>query len=235
MRRTSRHSVNTELSSKPLALRSAVITLLPASSLVHPTCYWLTDWLTDCPKLKLRAGCWFHITFRENRPRLEIKKKTKHAQSVFCVITRPKVVWYRRFGTTCRSYIQGSNCPVIWCQHFGAVCHIFKGPAVQWFDSNVSGLHTGAIFKRQGVQRFSADVSGLPIGPIFKDQNVQPVFLDSFTLEDETYVAPKRRYQTTLRRVTTQKTEEFKTKPTHTDSKVKSYTYGKRLHVKVSP
>jgi hypothetical protein len=67
-----------------------------------------------------------------------------------------------------------------------ADCHIFKGPAAQWFYSDVSGLHTDVIFKRQGVQWFCADVSGLPIGPIYKDQNVQSVFLDSFTLKDET-------------------------------------------------
>ena len=62
---------------------------------------------------------------------------------VFCVLTRSKVVWNRRFGTKYRSHLQGRCCP--------------RRPFLRW----------------------------------------------------DRYVVPKRRFQTTLRRVITQKTEEF--------------------------
>jgi hypothetical protein len=65
----------------------------------------------------------------------------------------------------------------------------------------------------RGVKWFETDVSGLPIGLIFKCQTVHEevsfFILDSLILEDGTReVVLKRRFQTTLRRVITQKTEE---------------------------
>ena len=56
------------------------------------------------------------------------------------------------------------------------------------------------------VKWFDTDVSELPIGPIFKGQDVH-FFFDSLVHEYGTNRVPKRRYQTTLRRVRTQKAE----------------------------
>ena len=53
----------------------------------------------------------------------------------------------------------------------------------------------------RGVRWFETDVSGLPISVIFNDQIVW---------KWDPWVVPKRRFQTTSRRVRTQKTEEFR-------------------------
>jgi hypothetical protein len=74
---------------------------------------------------------------------------------VFWVITRRKVVWYRRFGTTYRSYLQGSNCQASsWTSRFQAV-------AVVWM---INSVFWGVIIRRVVFirRRF-----GPPVGCIF--------------------------------------------------------------------
>jgi hypothetical protein len=51
---------------------------------------------------------------------------------------------------------------------------------------------------------FETDVSELPIGPTSKDRAVQ-----ADPWGHDRYVVPKRRFQTTSRRIITQETEEF--------------------------
>ena len=85
---------------------------------------------------------------------------------------------------------------------------------VRWFDTDVSELHIGSIFKGQAFQEVTQSKVGWyrRFGTTYRfhlqGSSIPRCHhsLDCLTLED---VVPKRRYQITLRHVTTQKTEYF--------------------------
>ena len=70
----------------------------------------------------------------------------------------------------------------------------------RWLPSRLKWIIPPSGLLR-GVWWFQTDVSKLPIGPVFKD---------SLTLEERDKQNSQNMFQTTLRRVITQKTEEFK-------------------------
>ena len=62
-----------------------------------------TSWTTPARATLTSSGKLGNLHF--------IFKTTKCICFVSCVITRRNVVWNRRFGSTCRSHLQGSSCP----------------------------------------------------------------------------------------------------------------------------